>query len=67
MISRINIDSQVSTECRRFDKSSKEEERWSFHVFGNTWRDERLHGTVTGRNGGDKWVVRWGVDHSETE
>ena len=36
-MNRIKVKSRVSTEAWRFDRSEKEEERWSFLYFGGTW------------------------------
>ena len=65
---RITVNSQVSTECWRFDKKcSSVESRWSYSIFGDKWRDGRINGTVKARAGGNRWLVQWDIDDSETE
>ena len=67
-MSRIAVSSRVSTECWRFDKDkSDDNQRWSYLMFGDKWRDGRLLGTVKARTGGDKWVVEWDIDKTKTE
>ena len=60
-MNRIKVKSRVSTEAWRFDRSEKEEERWSFLYFGGTWVDSRVYGTVTGK-AGERWLVKWDID-----
>ena len=60
-MNRIKVKSRVSTEAWRFDRSEKEEERWSFLYFGGTWVDSRVYGTVTGKTG-ERWLVKWDID-----
>ena len=68
-MTRIVINSRVSTECWRFDKANKscDEDRWSFLIFGKKWCDGRLFGTVMSRAGGDKFLVEWDIDGTQTE
>ena len=63
---RITIDSRVSTEAWCFDDiKKKEEERWSFPVFGEDYKNARVYGTVTGRSG-QKFKVKWDVNGGES-
>ena len=62
-MNRIALNSRVSTEGWRFDDSALDEkQRWSYLMFGENWRDSRLHGTVKARGGGDKWSMEWDID-----
>ena len=65
-MSRIKIDSIVSTEAWQFDDhSSNEKDRWSFYTFGEKWKDARVYGKVKGRSG-EKWIVWWTLDCNVT-
>ena len=65
---RITVGARVSTECWRFDGKCKVlENRWSYSIFGEDWVDGRLKGTVKARAGGNRWLVKWDIDDSETE
>ena len=66
MPKRIKVGSRVSTEAWQCDaqpitSACKEEDRWSYMMFGRTWRDERVIGTVEERNG-DMWTIKFDVD-----
>ena len=65
MSKRIKQGSRVSTEAWFFEginESIPEEDRWSFQVFGEKWRDSRIYGTAVNSNG-NFWEVRWDLDN----
>ena len=65
-MSRIMIDSFMSTKAWQFDEKIVEEnERWSYSVFGNTWRDACVYRRLKGRSG-EKWIVLWSIDNNVT-
>ena len=66
-MNRITINSRVSTEGWRFDTDTSDDERLSYLIFGENWRDSRLNGTVKARSGGDKRLVEWDIDKTKTE
>ena len=54
---RIKINYLVSTEAWQFDAAKSFEcDRWSYKIFGEKWRDARVHGKVVGKCG-EKWKV----------
>ena len=57
-MNRIALNSRASTEGWRFDDAALDDkQRRSYLMFGENWRDSRLHGTVKARGGGEKWSV----------
>ena len=63
---RIKPLSRISTEAWRFDQPEAErkkrgEKRWSFEVFGPSWSDAQVLGTVL-RSLGRSWVIHWDLD-----
>ena len=66
MAPRIKPQSRVSTEAWRFDNPKAEPaERWSFMMFGPSWRDERVIGTVV-RSSGRSWIINWDLDEDNS-
>lgn len=59
---RIKPHSRVSSEAWRFDVQRAEyTARWSYSVFGASWRDARIIGTVV-RMSGNMWIINWDLD-----
>ena len=38
---------------------SDTKDKWSFSVFGDSWQDAWIYGTVTEKMNSSKWVVSW--------
>ena len=63
---RIKVNCLVSTEAWQFDAAkSLECDRWSYKIFGEKWRDARVHGKVVGKCR-EKWKVCWDIDGTES-
>ena len=62
MSSRIKVNSIISTEAWRFDKSAPfYKDRWSYKWLGEKWRDSQVIGSVLSKSL-DKWMVLWDLD-----
>ena len=66
MAPRIRVNSCVSSEAWQCDQhGSDKEDRWSFSLLGDNWKDARIHGTVVRKANESSLVVHWDIDGQE--